>query len=282
VDRFLEARADRETFKISYGGESTLVKRYPISIEWPPAALATTKAVVQCRMAVRAKNGFRPDTLIGIGIDRLDYTKGILERFMAVERLLELEPRWIGNFVFVQIAAPSRSRIDEYQNFETRVRALAARVNQRFARPGYEPICLKVEHHDPHQVYDYYRAAEVCIVTSLHDGMNLVAKEFVAARDDERGVLILSQFAGASKELAEALIVNPYNIDECAAAIHLALTMPVQEQRQRMRSMRGLIQEFNVYRWAGRMLLDAARMRRRRRMLKDADAPQTATRKIAS
>ncbi len=282
VDRFLEARVDRETFKISYGGESTVVNRYPISIEWPPAALATAKPVVQCRTAVRARDGLWPDTLLGVGIDRLDYTKGILERFMAVERLLELEPRWIGKFVFLQIAAPSRSRIDEYLNFDARVRALAGRVNQRFSQPGYEPICLKVEHHDVHQVYEYYRAADVCIVSSLHDGMNLVAKEFVAARDDERGVLILSQFAGASKELAEALIVNPYNIDECAAAIHLALAMSPQEQRQRMRSMRGLIQEFNVYRWAGRMLLDAARMRRRWRMLKETDAPRAAARRLAS
>lgn len=274
VDRFLEARVDRETFTVSYGGESTVIKRYPISIEWPPLALAGLPPAADCHAAVRARNGFPAGLLLGVGIDRLDYTKGILERFLAVERLLEREPQWIGKFVFVQIAAPSRSRIDEYQNFEARVRALARRINDRFGRAGVEPICLKIEHHDARQVYEYYRAADVCMVTSLHDGMNLVAKEFAAARDDEQGVLILSQFAGASKELAEALIVNPYNIDECAAAIHLALTMPSQEQRQRMRSMRGLIQEFNVYRWAGRMLLDAARMRLRRRMLKDATAIQ--------
>ncbi len=264
VDRYLEARVDRETFTISYGGESTVVSRYPISIEWPPSALAAQEPVAQCHAAVRARNGFPPDVLLGVGVDRLDYTKGILERFLAVERLLELEPEWIGKFIFVQIAAPSRSSIDEYQNFDARVRALAKRINQRFSNRGYEPICLKIEHHDARQVYEYYRAANLCVVSSLHDGMNLVAKEYVAARDDEQGVLILSQFTGASKELAEALIVNPYNIDECAAALHFALTMPPQEQRQRMRSMRGLIQEFNVYRWAGRMLLDAARMRRRR------------------
>jgi trehalose 6-phosphate synthase len=266
VDRYVEARTDRETFTISYGGEQTAVRRYPISIDWPLASKAMEKSVEECREEIRRSNGFAPDALVGVGVDRLDYTKGILERFIAVERLLELEPQWIGKFVFVQIAAPSRSSIDEYQNFESRVRALASRINGRFARAGYEPICLKVEHHEADAVYAYYRAAELCFVSSLHDGMNLVAKEFVAARDDERGVLLLSQFTGASRELTEALIVNPYNVDQCAAALHVALTMPQAEQRARMHSMRGLIQEFNVYRWAGRMLLDAAQMRMRRRL----------------
>lgn len=281
TDRFLEARVDRETFTVSYGGEPTVVNRYPISIEWPPTALAGLPPAAQCRAAVLADNGFPLDVQIGVGIDRLDYTKGILERFAAVERLFELEPDWIGKFIFVQIAAPSRSSIDEYQNFDARVRALADRINRRYGRVGYAPICLKIAHHDARQVYEYYRGADVCMVTSLHDGMNLVAKEFVAAREDERGVLILSQFAGASKELVEALIVNPYSIDQCAAAIHLALTMSPQEQSNRMRSMRGLIKEFNVYRWAGRMLLDAARMRRRRRMLKDVSAIRPTDRKVA-
>jgi trehalose 6-phosphate synthase len=266
VDRYVEARTDRETFTISYGGEQTAVRRYPISIDWPLASKAMEKSVEECRTAIRRMNGFAPDALLGVGVDRLDYTKGILERFIAVERLLELEPQWIGKFVFVQIAAPSRSSIDEYQNFDARVRALARRINERFARGGYEPICLKIEHHGADAIYEYYRAAELCFVSSLHDGMNLVAKEFVAARNDERGVLLLSQFAGASRELTEALIVNPYNVDQCAAALHLALTMPQAEQRARMHNMRGIIQEFNVYRWAGRMLLDAAQMRMRRRM----------------
>ena len=267
VDRFLEARVDRETFSISYGGDTTEVRRYPISIEWPPAALQVQAPVAECRKRVRERLGLAPDTKIGVGVDRLDYTKGILERFSAVERLLELEPRWIGKFAFVQVAAPSRSSIDEYQNLDAKVRALAARINARFGKGDYQPIILKIEHHDAAQVYELYRAAEVCIVSSLHDGMNLVAKEFVAARDDEQGVLILSQFTGAARELAEALIVNPYDFEQSAAALHLALTMSSEEQRARMRSMRNLVQEFNVFRWAGRMLLDAARMRTRTRVL---------------
>ncbi len=267
VDRFLEARVDRETFTISYGGEQTEVRRYPISIEWPPAALAHQRPVAECRELVRERFGMAPELRFGIGVDRLDYTKGILERFMAVERLFELEPHWIGRYSFVQVAAPSRSSLDEYQNLETRVRELAQRINERYGRPGYQPIVLLIEHHTAEQVFELYRAADLCYVSSLHDGMNLVAKEFVAARDDDRGVLILSQFTGASRELHEALIVNPYDIEQSAAAMHLALTMHPDEQRARMRAMRSLVQEFNVYRWAGRMLMDAARMRHRGRVL---------------
>jgi trehalose 6-phosphate synthase len=166
----------------------------------------------------------------------------------------------------VQIAAPTRGMIADYRDYASRAKALADEINRRFASSGVPPIRLIAEHHEADAVYEYYRAADVCIVSSLHDGMNLVAKEFVAARDDERGVLILSQFAGASRELPEALIVNPYDADQCASALQRALTMPEDEQRDRMRLMRGLLREFNVYRWAGRMLMDAAAIRQRRKL----------------
>ena len=266
VDRYLEARVDRETFTIACGGEQTEVHRYPISIEWPPRGLAGLPPVDDCRRSVFAEEGLAADAKLGIGVDRLDYTKGILERFAAIERLLEIQPSWIGRFAFVQIAAPSRSSIEEYQSLEARVRAAATRINERFGRDGHKPIHLKIEHHEAASVYRYYRAADVCFVSSLHDGMNLVAKEYVASRDDERGVLLLSQFAGAARELPEALVVNPYDTEQCAAALREALSMPLDEQRARMRSMRALLQEYNVYRWAGRMLLDAARVRNRRRL----------------
>jgi len=277
VDRYLEARVDRETFTISYGGDPTEVRRYPISIEWPPAALDGQPPVEECRKVVRERLGMAPDLRFGIGVDRLDYTKGIIERFMATERLLELQPEWLGRFSFVQVAAPSRSTLEEYQNLEERVRAIAQRINHRFGRQGYLPIHLIIEHHTAEQVYELYRAADLCYVSSLHDGMNLVAKEFVASRDDEQGVLILSQFTGAARELAEALIVNPYDIEQSAAAMLVALAMPREEQRARMRSMRHLVQEFNVYRWAGRMLVDAARMRHRRRVLSRAKSARIQT-----
>ncbi|MDP2195161.1 MAG: trehalose-6-phosphate synthase [Rhodocyclaceae bacterium] len=269
VDRLLEARVDRESYRVSLGGHVTAVRRYPISIDWPPGPEMVGKPVADCRAEIRAKNDLPHDHAIGIGVDRLDYTKGIVERFRAIERLMELKPEWIGRFSFIQIAAPTRSSIEEYQSHEAQVRALAARINERFSpsgRAGPPPIILKIEHHEQWQVYEHYRAADVCFVSSLHDGMNLVAKEFIAARDDERGVLVLSQFTGAARELPEALIVNPYDAGQCAAALHLALTMTETEQRDRMRLMRRLVGEFNVYRWAGRMLLDAAIMRRRGRL----------------
>jgi trehalose 6-phosphate synthase len=267
VDRYMEARVDRESFTVTLRGEQTAVHRYPISIDWPLRSPAIDKPVEECRAQVRRENGVAPGAAVGIGVDRLDYTKGIVERFLAVERLLELNPEWLGRFSFIQIGAPSRSAIDEYRKFEEEVKAHAERINARFGRADWKPIILRAHHHEPEQIYEYFRASEFAFVSSLHDGMNLVAKEFVATRDDERGVLVLSQFAGASRELPEALIVNPYDIDQCAAALHIALTMPADEQRARMRSMRGLVRDFNVYRWAGRMLLDAAQMRMRRRVL---------------
>lgn len=267
VDRFLQSRIDKETSTIAYGNGFTSVNQYPISIEFPSRWLKSQKPVSECRQHIRELLGLSKDHMIGIGVDRLDYTKGILERFMAVERLLELEPKWVGKFTFIQIAAPTRSTIDQYQHFQSQVKEMATKINLRFGSSNYKPICLIIEHHEPDQVFEYFRAADLCFVSSLHDGMNLVSKEFVASRDDERGVLILSQFAGASKELPEALIVNPYNADQCASAIHLALEMPESEQRSRMRYMRSLIQEFNVYRWAGKMLMDAARLRNRVRFL---------------
>ncbi len=265
VDRLLEARVDRESFTVSYRGHSTAVHRYPISIEWPPAPLATAKSVPESRSAVRERLRLPASHRLGVGIDRLDYTKGVIERFNAIARLLEVDPRWIGRFTFVQVAAPTRATISDYRDYAARVRTLVDEINGRYPDAKYPSIILLAEHHEPDQVYEYYRAADLCFVSSLHDGMNLVAKEFVAARDDEQGVLVLSQFAGASRELPEALVVNPYDPDQCAAALQRALTMPSDEQRDRMRFMRGVVREFNVFRWAGRMLLDAAVMRQRAR-----------------
>ncbi|QXE86462.1 trehalose-6-phosphate synthase [Geomonas nitrogeniifigens] len=266
VDRYLETRIEHESSTISRGGSLTMVESYPISIQWPPPWQDRQPPVAQCREELRRELGVGPEHLVGIGVDRLDYTKGILERFRAVEKAIEQHPEMSGRFTFIQIAAPSRSALDDYQAFDAQVHALAQRVNQRFSREGWQPIILKAEHHEPEVVNRYYRGADVCVVTSLHDGMNLVAKEFVAARDDEQGVLVLSQFTGAAHEMHEALIVNPYHIEQTAEAIFRALIMPQFEQRERMRSMRALVRDFNVYRWAGRMLLDAARVRQREKL----------------
>ena len=278
VDRLLEARVDRESFTVTYQGEPTAVKRYPISVDWPPAPELMAKSVEQCRHDVRLHHHLPEDHTIGVGVDRLDYTKGIEERLRAVQRFLELHPEWVGRFTFIQIAAPTRSSIEHYQAYEARVRALAMRINTQFSASAHPVVILHAEHHEPHEVYEYYRAAELCFVSSLHDGMNLVAKEFIAARDDERGALVLSQFTGAARELPEAIIVNPYDAEECAEALRQAVMMPESEQRARMRLMRSLVGEFNVYRWAGRMMLDAANVRRRTRLLRRFEFPARAQR----
>jgi len=245
-------------------GLSTQVRPYPISVEWPVHWLTGLPPAAECRAEVRAELGLPPDAVLGVGVDRLDYTKGVEERLLAVERLLERFPEFRGRFSFVQLAAPSRTLIERYQRLNEDVERLVTRINERFAAGAYCPVILRRAHHEPPTVFRYYRAADLCYVSSLHDGMNLVAKEFVAARDDEQGVLILSQFTGAARELTEALVVNPYDLEEASAAMAAALTMSAEEQRMRMRAMRAFVAEFNVYRWAGRMLVDAARLRRRR------------------
>jgi len=267
VDRFLEARIEHEHSTISFGGKETLVESYPISIEWPTdAERAAWLPVADCRRKVFERLGLPPDTCLALGIDRFDYTKGILERLHAVERLLEKRPQWIGRFVFVQVAAPSRSLLEEYQTFQERIARVTERINERFGRPGYRPVHLLAEHHEHDAVTELFRACDMCVVTSLHDGMNLVCKEFVAARDDEQGALILSRFAGAAREMTEALIVNPYHVEETADALDRAATMPAAEQRERMASLRMTVRENNVFRWAGHMLSDAGRSRLRERI----------------
>lgn len=267
VDRFMEARIEYEHSAISFQDKETLVESYPISIEWPSADVAASwPSVAECRRKVFERLNLPAHTCLAVGVDRFDYTKGILERLHAVERLLEKRPQWIGKFVFVQVAAPTRSSLEEYRSFQERIERVTLRINERFGKPGYRPVHLLAEHHEQDAVMELFRAADLCVVTSLHDGMNLVCKEFVAARDDCLGVLILSRFAGAAREMTEALIVNPYHVEETADALHRAATMPVAEQRERMASLRMTVREFNVFRWAGHMLSDAGRWRLRERI----------------
>lgn len=263
VDRILESRIERADAAISYGGQTTLVHAYPISIEWPAELLARLPAVEECRGRVRQRFGLPANVKLCVGVERLDYTKGIPDRFHALDELFTRYPEWVGKVVFLQVAAPSRGTLPAYQQLHDECHRYAEELNQRYGSDNYSPVLMLAEHHSQEQVYEIYRAADICMVTSLHDGMNLVAKEFVAARDDEQGVLLLSTFAGASRELLEALIVNPYDATMMGEALLQALTMTPDEQRERMRPMREMIRDNNVYRWAGSMLLDAARLRKR-------------------
>lgn len=269
VDRVLESRISREDASIVFQNRRTKVRDYPISIHWDAPTGDAEALQRTARQSVRERHQLPPGHHVALGVDRLDYTKGIIERMLAVERMLDKHPMWSRTFSLIQIAAPTRSSLPEYHRFEAQVREVAERINDKFAllAPSTPPpIILLIEQHDATSVREHYLACDVAMVTSLHDGMNLVAKEFVAARGAENGVLILSRFAGAAADMHEALIVNPYHIDATAEALDKALTMHPLEQRERMRALRQRLADFNIYRWAGRMLLDAADERQRERV----------------
>ena len=252
VDRSLESQVDLEHFTVKRNEHVTLVRPFPISVDFnefkPPAGTTadseTERAALLKELGVEA-------IFMGVGVDRVDYTKGILERFLAIERLFERFPVYLKQFVFVQIGAPSRTHIKRYHDFLLEVEVEAERINRRFQTANWKPIVFLNRQHSHQEIERYYRAADLCLVTSLHDGMNLVAKEFLATRDDEDGVLVLSRFTGAARELRDALVVNPYDIDQTADAIRMALVMDPEEKKERMQRMRKLIREQNIYRWAG-------------------------------
>jgi trehalose-6-phosphate synthase len=254
VDHVLEARIDWEHFSVQRNDHTSLVLPFPISVECcddsgaqPGTDVADERRAVLNEVGVEA-------TYIGVGVDRLDYTKGIVERFQAVESFLERYPSYQGKFTFFQLGAPTRTHIKRYADFQAEVETEANRINARFKRGRWSPIILQVRQHSKQEVQRYYRIAHLCMVTSLHDGMNLVAKEFVAAKQDESGVLILSQFTGAARELRDAIIVNPYDIEATGEAIAQALRMDVNEMMDRMRRMRNTIREHNIYWWASSLI----------------------------
>lgn len=269
VDRFLECQIDHEHMTVTISGHVCRVVPYPISIEWPPRWLASLPDVKTTRDAIRIRYGIGGNVCIGLGVERWDFTKGIIERFQALEVLLEKQRNFRERLTLLQVAAPTRSKLPAYQALQSQTLSEAQRINDRFGTGTWKPIVLIDHHQEPREVFELFRAADFCIVNSLHDGMNLVAKEFVAARDDQDGVLILSTFAGASRELPEALLVNPFDVGETAAAMRIAMQMSREERRERMKLMRRTVKENNVYRWAGRMLMDAAQMRRRQLLSKN-------------
>jgi alpha,alpha-trehalose-phosphate synthase [UDP-forming] len=255
VDRVLEARVDWEHFSVKRNDHWSTVLPFPISVDFSgdtPDAPTEINAEEE-RSALIAELGIEA-TFLGVGVDRVDYTKGIIERFQAVESFLERHPRYQDKFTFIQIGAPSRSSIQRYADFQAEVETEANRINDRFRHGKWRPIVFLNRQHTHQEVRRYYRAAHLCMVTSLHDGMNLVAKEYVAARDDDRGVLILSRFTGAARELRDAILVNPYDIQSTADSIAQALNMNIDEMIERMRRMRSSVKERNIYWWAGSLI----------------------------
>jgi trehalose 6-phosphate synthase len=255
VERMIEARVEWDDFTAVRGQHTTHVLPFPISI----AVDEDADARVPGRQALLAELGVQAEFL-GVGVERLDYTKGLPERLRAIRRFFERWPEYRGRVVFVQIASPSRSRIERYQRLQGEVRDTVRRINDDLGGRGWLPIIYRERHHDRHEIAAYYRHADFCMVTALHDGMNLVAKEYVAGRESDSGVLILSRFTGASRELREALLVNPYDIEDAAAAIHRAVQMSPEEQRERMARMRAQVREHNIYRWAALLLSELGRM----------------------
>jgi alpha,alpha-trehalose-phosphate synthase [UDP-forming] len=273
VDSVLEARTDHEHLTTQRHGHVTTVKPYPVSVAFSGAMRSISSAEdsgtqqieVEEQMAAERERllsefGVHAECLL-LGVDRLDYTKGIVERLTAIEQLLDEKPWYRGRLTMVQIAAPSRTRIPSYAALRSRVEEMAASINERFESPGWKPVVLIERQCNHEEVRRWYCAADLCLVTSLHDGMNLVAKEYVAARDDEDGVLVLSKFTGAAVELREALIVNPYDIGGVAEAIHIGLDMNRAERRRRMRRMRRQVMEHNIYFWAASILGDLRELR---------------------
>jgi trehalose-6-phosphate synthase/uncharacterized membrane protein affecting hemolysin expression len=260
VDSCLESRIDREHFAVNRGGHRTLVKPFPISVAVSEPPDAGDRAKLPDRVSLFQRLGVEA-AFLGVGVDRIDYTKGILERFRGIERFFEKNPGYREKFTFVQIGAPSRTRIKSYIDLMAEAEWEAERINERFRAGKWKPIVFLKRHHSHREIEAYYRAAHVCLVTSLHDGMNLVAKEFVASRDDEQGTLILSGFTGASRELRDAIIVNPYDTEALADAIRTALDMDPEERTARMHRMRRVVKEHNIYRWAATLIGELSEIR---------------------
>ncbi|MGB8489885.1 MAG: trehalose-6-phosphate synthase [Bacteroidales bacterium] len=256
VNRVLESRVLYDNYSVKMAGKTTFVKPFPISIAFTLKDLDNNGQKIKIPDLLRI-HGVKA-THMGIGVDRIDYTKGILEKFLAIERFLDKYQSYRGRFTFVQIGAPSRTFIKSYSDTILAVEKEAERINQRFKSKNWKPIIFLKRHHSHQEIAPYYASANFCMVSSLHDGMNLVSKEFIAARNFNDGVLILSRFAGASQELTGALVINPYDIEKTADAIKTALEMPHEEQRRRMKSMRQRIVEHNIYSWAADIIRNMA------------------------
>lgn len=262
VESLPGAVVDYARQSVRYRGRVTHVRAYPVGVEWANRAVRATQPSGDCRREIVRQFGLPADVKLAVGVDRLDYTKGIPEKILAVERLLETKPELVGRFALLQVAEPSRTVLPAYQRLKTRLAELRDRINARFGTQAVQPVRLLEWHHDALAVYRLYRAADVCYVGSVHDGMNLVAKEFVCARDDRRGVLVLSAFAGAASQLDSALIVNPYDTDQSAAALARALTMPPDEQSSRMKRLRTTVATFDASWWAHALMHDAKSLAR--------------------
>ena len=258
ANRLLESRVDTEKFSVVRADKETFVRAFPISVD-PESADAADLAASIDKLRKDYELG---DKTVILGVERIDYTKGIVERLLAVDRFLEKYPQYKDKCVFIQIAAPSRTHIKRYHDLMGEIDELVEKINWKHSDGAAKPLIYLKRHFSTDEVIPFYALADVCIVSSLHDGMNLVAKEYVAAQKDGRGVLILSCFTGAARELTQAVAINPYSTEEFADSIKSAVEMPVEERRRRMEAMREIIKENNVYRWAGSIVAELAALKK--------------------
>lgn len=254
VDREMESRIDRERYAVIRGEEETLVRAFPISVDFEEVDRISKSSEVEEARQELIKEYDLKEYRILIGLDRIDYTKGIPERLLAIDRLLERFPRFKEKIVFIQMGEISRIHLPKYKALNDEINALVEEINWKHSTEKWKPIILVRRHLSYSELIAFYKLADVCIVSSLHDGMNLVAKEFVCSRSDEDGVLILSQFTGASRELLDAMLINPYDREHFAQEIFKALSLSRKERKRRMQKLRQVVKKNNIYRWAGEII----------------------------
>jgi alpha,alpha-trehalose-phosphate synthase [UDP-forming] len=270
IDRGLEAMVDTEHYDVCRGGKVTRVRPFPISIDFERHVQDACGPVVERHIERWRKELGNDHCFFGVGIDRADYTKGIPDRLWAVDRLLETCPEYRGKLLFLQVAVPSRTHISEYRRLNRELENTVREINSKWTRGTWSPIRLCSRHLPQTELMALHRLSNFCMVTSLHDGMNLVAKEYVASRTDNEGVLVLSSFTGAARELASALLVNPFSVDEMAQALQRALIMPRSERNHRMRALRKVVRENNIYTWAVSVMRTLSEVEHRARLTSEA------------
>ncbi|MDD5072583.1 MAG: trehalose-6-phosphate synthase [Candidatus Omnitrophica bacterium] len=259
ANRLLESRVDTEKFSIVRAGKETFVRAFPISVD---TYMGETTKQDLAEIDELSKEFELEGKIVAVGVERIDYTKGLIERMSAIDRFLEKYPQYKGKFVFLQLAAPSRIHIKRYHDLMAEIDEAVEKVNWKHYDGNWKPIIYLKRHFSPEEIKPYYALADVCIVSSLHDGMNLVAKEYVISNKNLDGVLVLSRFTGAARELTDAVQINPYSIEEFADAIKFAVEMPAEERKKRMENMRKIVTENNVYRWAGNIITELTALKK--------------------
>lgn len=263
VDQTIEVRIDRERSTIfHHGGIGTKVLPFPISVDFDLINQDVDKDYSENEVVQDVFQSLpQKYKYIALGVDRIDYTKGIPERLRAIDRFLEKYPQMVERFVYLQMGALSRIHIGLYKELNEEINKIVEEINWKYATDRWTPILLLRRNLTYPEILVLYKLADVCLVSSLHDGMNLVAKEYVASRKNDDGVLILSRFTGAARELENgSIVINPYDTEEFADAIYAAVTMQRKDRRRRMHNLRSIVSESNIYRWGASFISELARL----------------------